>query len=389
MFDFYRKVYAKLTSDLKIPFHIENGQRKSQTPIHTALREALVNCIVHADYSERVSVLVVKRPDMFGFRNPGLSRIPISDVLRGGTSDCRNRILHQMFLFVGLGERAGSGIPKILSGWKSANWKPPKLWEKEEPAQTLLELSTASLIPDSARESLNIHFDGKFDTLSDFEQLIVATAYSEGWINHERACQLTTKHSRDVTLTLPKLELKGLLQATGEQRQKTYIIPGGEVLNPDDVFAQPSTPNLTPSENNKGSNSPYKGSSSLGKQSELPTERNRDKHGRLVTPELKLPVVDDLSYLTESFRSKLNETAAEARQSERLARDKMQMIIGGLCAGHYVTGAVLSELLKRKQEPLRQQHLKRMVDENFLELAFPQFRNHPKQAYITFEPKKN
>src|SRR5690554_2007302 len=91
LFDFYRKVYNKLISDLKIPFHIENGQRKSQTPVHTALREALVNCIVHADYSERVSVLVVKRPDLFGFRNPGLSRIAITEVLRGGTSDCRNR----------------------------------------------------------------------------------------------------------------------------------------------------------------------------------------------------------------------------------------------------------------------------------------------------------
>jgi predicted HTH transcriptional regulator len=36
----------------------------------------------------------------------------------GGTSDCRNRTLHQMFLMINLGERAGSGLPKIRSGWE-------------------------------------------------------------------------------------------------------------------------------------------------------------------------------------------------------------------------------------------------------------------------------
>ncbi|EPX9364577.1 AlbA family DNA-binding domain-containing protein, partial [Aeromonas veronii] len=105
LFDFYRKVYQKLTTDLKVPFQLVEGQRKSDTPVHIALREALVNCLVHADYSERASVLVVKRPDMYGFRNPGLMRIPLEDVIAGGNTDCRNRLLHQMFLLIGLGER--------------------------------------------------------------------------------------------------------------------------------------------------------------------------------------------------------------------------------------------------------------------------------------------
>lgn len=381
LFDFYRKVYAKLTSDLKIPFHLEEGQRKSQTPIHTAIREALVNCIVHADYSERVSVLVVKRPDMFGFRNPGLSRIPIAEVLKGGLSDCRNRILHQMFLVVGLGERAGSGMPKIFSGWKSANWRPPKLWEKEEPAQTLLELSTASLIPSDVRDALKLYFDDRFEQLSEFEQLIVATAYSEGWINHERACQLTTKHSRDVTLTLPKLESKGFLQSTGEQRQKTYTIIGGEIINPDDVFPQTRVGTRAESDANKGSNSPNKGSSSLDNESSLDIN-NRDEFGRFIVKELKLPVIDDLARLKHDFRESLISLADDARNRRRLEKDRMEEIIAALCDGQYISGAALSEILGRKQEALRQQHLKRMVDNSILALAFPQFRNHPKQAYI-------
>lgn len=63
---------------------MKDGQRQDDTPVHEALREALVNTLVHADYTGRISVLVVKRPDMFGFRNPGGLRLPIEQVIRGG-----------------------------------------------------------------------------------------------------------------------------------------------------------------------------------------------------------------------------------------------------------------------------------------------------------------
>ena len=47
-------------------------------------------------------------------------RVPVETALQGGESDCRNRTLHQMFLMIGLGERAGSGLPKIRQGWERA-----------------------------------------------------------------------------------------------------------------------------------------------------------------------------------------------------------------------------------------------------------------------------
>src|SRR5690606_31256428 len=65
LFDFYRRVYRRLIADLRVPFILRDGQRQDETPVHEALREALVNTIVHADYTGRTSVLVVKRPDMF------------------------------------------------------------------------------------------------------------------------------------------------------------------------------------------------------------------------------------------------------------------------------------------------------------------------------------
>jgi ATP-dependent DNA helicase RecG len=120
LYDFFRRVIRKLTVDLKVPFTLVDGVRIDDTPVHQAVREALVNCLIHADYSDRASVLVVKSPAGFRFRNPGLMRLPVAQALHGGASDCRNRTLHQMFLLINLGERAGSGVPKIRSGWAQA-----------------------------------------------------------------------------------------------------------------------------------------------------------------------------------------------------------------------------------------------------------------------------
>jgi len=189
LYDFYRKVYLKLTADLKVPFQLENGERQEETPVHIALREALANVLVHADYSERASVLVVKRPDMFGFRNPGLMRIPVEVALHGGEPDCRNRNLHKMFRFVGVGEQAGTGIPRIFQGWNSQHWNPPKLYESSTPYnQTLLELRMIDLFPAEIIADLRIRFGTLFDQLPHEERVALALAGSEGTVNHARLC---------------------------------------------------------------------------------------------------------------------------------------------------------------------------------------------------------
>lgn len=139
VYDFFRRVYRKLVSDLRVPFEIKDGRRQDETPVHKALREAIVNTLTHADYTGRASIFVVKRPDMFGFRNPGLMRISIAQALQGGESDGRNRTLQQMFLLIGAGEKAGSGVPRIYQGWAGQHWRPPVLREREDPSdQTLL-----------------------------------------------------------------------------------------------------------------------------------------------------------------------------------------------------------------------------------------------------------
>lgn len=50
-------MYRKLITDLKIPFEINDVVRKEDTQIYVSLREALVNTLVHADFTGRASIL--------------------------------------------------------------------------------------------------------------------------------------------------------------------------------------------------------------------------------------------------------------------------------------------------------------------------------------------
>lgn len=226
LFDFYRKVYQRLVADLKVPFALNGDQRVDDTPTHQALREALVNTLVHADYSEHTPILVKKSADQFEFRNPGNLRLSKNEIWQGGVHDCRNSRLHQMFLLIGLGERAGSGIPKILKGCQIANWSEPVLREKlESPQQTFLTLSTVSLIADEVKNTLKMLYPNDFHKFDYLESLILATAISEKGVTHKRCCELTSQHERDITLILQKLKRKGFLTSNGTAKQKVYTIP--------------------------------------------------------------------------------------------------------------------------------------------------------------------
>lgn len=61
-------------------------------------------------------------------------------MLKGGISDPRNKTLMKMFNLIGIGERAGSGIPNIYQVWKDQRWEAPIVEEAFNPDRTRLIL---------------------------------------------------------------------------------------------------------------------------------------------------------------------------------------------------------------------------------------------------------
>jgi len=375
LFDFYKKVIKKLTADLKVPFELERDLRQENTLVHQALREALVNSIVHADYTERASVLIVKRPDMFGFRNPGLMRVPKEIAVQGGESDCRNRLIHQMFRYIGLGEQAGSGIPKIFQGWNSQHWRSPVLYEKDVPFdQTLLELRMLDLFPEKIVDKLRQSLGNRFDRLPELERLILASAATEQVISHRRMTEISTDHTHDLTLAFQHLIKEGLLESHGHGRGTVYHLPGQSLPSADQAFPQSVV--MSQADNSASDTSLRHNDTGFG---------NNERHqmGWLTIEGLPKPLIDNLSLLSDDIRNMLVEQAKLTRNQKRLNKKEMNQIVLTLCSEYYLTQQVLAELLSRKPLALRKNTLKPLLDQGRLALAFPQTPTHSKQAYTT------
>lgn len=141
LFDFFFRVYGKLVRDIKIPFKLEGVVRVDDTPVHKAIREALANCLVNTDFYLPRGVVIKKEQDSIVMENPGSIRTGKKQMLKGGISDPRNKALMKMFNMIGIGERAGSGVPDIYAVWESQGWITPLVIEEYAPDRTILRLS--------------------------------------------------------------------------------------------------------------------------------------------------------------------------------------------------------------------------------------------------------
>ena len=75
LFEFYLRCINKLHDGLKVPFSLESGQfRVDETPVHAALREALVNTLIHGDSQGPTGIRALKRRSGFEFINPACFR---------------------------------------------------------------------------------------------------------------------------------------------------------------------------------------------------------------------------------------------------------------------------------------------------------------------------
>jgi predicted HTH transcriptional regulator len=230
LLDFYRRVYPRLVDGLKVPFRLgEGAQRVDETPVHEALREALVNTLVHADYELSTGILVVRQPDHFEFRNPGGLRVPRALALQGGVSDCRNRNLQKMFQMIGAGEQAGSGVPRILEAWREQHWRAPLLEEQLSPEMTTLRLSMMSLFPAVVIDQMEEQFGDRYRALPELDRLALATACAEGQVTNERLREMSNAHPSDLTVLLRRLVDTGYLDRQGSGRGASYQLRGGDL----------------------------------------------------------------------------------------------------------------------------------------------------------------
>lgn len=235
LYNFLKRVMPKLVSDLKRPFHLEGMVRVDDTSVHKAIREALVNMVIHADYYATGILKVIKLDNGFLFSNPGNLKLPLRAIYEGGHSVARNPKIQNMLRMIGLGDNIGSGFPTILQTWGKEKWRQPDLYDDQELHQVELRLWMVSLMPEDCSASLKELFGLHYCHLQSEEQIILATAYLEGTVSNSRLQSVLGLHSTDVGRLLYHLVETGLLLVERKGRWTTYGINYGYEKQPEQM----------------------------------------------------------------------------------------------------------------------------------------------------------
>lgn len=127
--------FVKRNMRKKIIINPETGKREDRTdyPV-TAIREAILNALVHRDYSihtEGMPIQVLMFEDRIEIRNPGgiYGRMSI-DQLGKVQADTRNPVLALALEVLGITENRYSGIPTIRREMKAYNLVPAEFFDE-------------------------------------------------------------------------------------------------------------------------------------------------------------------------------------------------------------------------------------------------------------------
>lgn len=224
VFEFWFRVSNRLTADLRKPFELDNNQlRVDSTPMHDAVREGLVNALIHADYLGRRPVVVQKYRDRVEFSNPGDMRVPVDVALQGGISDARNPTLMKMFSLLAACERAGSGLDAIQTACRQAQAGQPIMHVSYDPDCTKLvvPLGTASAFADAAPASNPT----VLKTPSGERQRVLRYIETHGPSKRVEIQEALEVGSTKAKRLLSAMVAEGLICTEGASNQKVYLLP--------------------------------------------------------------------------------------------------------------------------------------------------------------------
>ena len=187
-----------------------------------AVREALLNMLVHRDYSFSASALISIYEDRIEFVSIGglLPGVDLEDVM-AGLSVCRNQNLANVFYRLHLIEAYGTGLSKIITSYVGMSDKPVISTTKNSFKITLpninakYEAESQSAVDRS--ESLT-QIGGSEDIISEYVRI-------HGSITRTHAEKILGTSAATASRLIKKMVDSGLLLQIGKTRGVKYTIP--------------------------------------------------------------------------------------------------------------------------------------------------------------------
>lgn len=192
-----------------------------------AVREALLNLLVHRDYSFSASAFISIYEDRIEFVSIGglMPGIDLEDVMVG-ISVCRNQDLANVFYRLHLIEAYGTGMGKIMKAYESMQVKPviettknafkiilPNINAKYETENATVKTKSGTPV--------TVHTEKK---LSDEEEKILEYARKHGAITRNDVIGLLEVSASTAARVIRKMVKTNLLEQKGKARNTHYTI---------------------------------------------------------------------------------------------------------------------------------------------------------------------
>lgn len=215
IYSFFVKASESLFRTVKNSFELDKDLVRKDTSgiMEVAIREALINMLMHANYYDSVPIKAVSHINYYEFTNPGKMKIPVQDFFTTNNSSTRNPIISKLFVQLGLGERAGHGGEKIYESALLNNYREPEITTNSH--ETKLKIWKVDYA-DS--------FSGQ--EITDRERLIlkaIITSPTQS-LSHKEIEQITKLSYSKTSRSLNDLKNKKIITSSGNARSTRYLL---------------------------------------------------------------------------------------------------------------------------------------------------------------------
>lgn len=371
------KVIEAINTDLPKGFLMDKDQIQAQTtglPI-LALREAIVNALMHRSYREHKPTQIIRYDNRIEIINPGFSLKP-EDKLGYPGSETRNSFIAAVFHETNLAETKGSGIRAMRRLMMDAKLAPPTFESSREDNEF-----TARLLLHHFLDEKDLAWLTKFSdfNLNDSQKQALIFVREVGAIDNLTYRQMSDCDALKATTDLRAMRKLNLLTLFGKGKG-TYYRAGEELdlrMRSTELSRVNTEPRIVSTE----------------------LERLNTEPSNVSTEVLNLNVVDNeiVEISDEGLSTEAKEINRNALLDElpfrlqgkiyqmrgREATDTLENIIIEICTVRPFKLAELGSILGKGDNYLSRKYLKPLIDKNKLKFLHADMINHPNQAYLT------
>ncbi|VCU68361.1 Divergent AAA domain protein [Pigmentiphaga humi] len=360
LFSLLRRTQAAILDDLPKAFGLDEGSlQRSDKPVIPlrALREALVNALMHRSYRTHAPVQVIRYANRLEIRNPGFS-LKSPEHLGEPGSMPRNPTIAAVLHETRFAETKGSGIRAIREAMDAAGLAPP-LFESDRGQDQFI---TQFLFHHFLGED-DIRWLGRFRELhlSDEEARALIVAREAGVIDNATYRALNKVDALAASAALRKLRDAGLLSQQG-RGSATWYQPTERLIGK--AGEQDSKSEPLSSESDGLSSKPSSLSSKPG-------------------------------FLSSNLESEARNTLLNQLPGQLAARvgglgqrhppEQVRDLVVALCQYQSWKVEELSLILSRNPETIRQNYLRPLLAQKRIVMTLPDTPNSPQQAYRSME----